>query len=46
MNLKVLGTQVALSCEEHLNVLGGGVEDGGELRGSHFGRLILSKTAI
>lgn len=40
VNLEVLGTQVALSCEEHLNVLGGGVEDGGELRGGHDGRLI------
>jgi hypothetical protein len=37
---------VALSCEEHLNVLRGGVEDGGELRGGHDGRLILQRTAI
>lgn len=40
VNLEVLGAQVALSCEEHLNVLGGGVEDRGELRGGHYGRLI------
>ncbi len=36
VNLHVLGAQVALSCEEHLNVLGGGIENGGELRRSHF----------
>lgn len=43
MNLEVLGSQVALSCEEHLNVLGRGVEDGGKLRGGHGGRLIQGK---
>lgn len=36
VNLHVLGAQVALSCEEHLNVLRGGIENGGELRRSHF----------
>lgn len=40
VNLQVLGTQVALSCEEHLNVLGGGIENGGEVRGGHGERLI------
>lgn len=36
VNLHVLGAQVALSREEHLNVLGRGIENGGELRRSHF----------
>lgn len=45
MHLEVLGSQVALSRQEHLNVLGGGVENRGELRGGHDGRLILQRTA-
>lgn len=44
VRLEVLGPEVALSCEEHLNVLGGGVEDRGELRGGHGGRLILQRS--
>jgi hypothetical protein len=36
VNLEVLGTEVALGSEEHLNVLLGGVEDGGEVGGGHF----------
>jgi len=36
VNLQVLGSEVALSCEEHLNVLGGGIEDWGEVRRSHL----------
>lgn len=40
VNLHVLGAQVALSCEEHLNVLGGGIENWGELRRSHLDDLI------
>jgi hypothetical protein len=36
VNLEVLGAQVALSCKEHLNVLGSGIENRGELRRSHF----------
>ena len=39
VHLKVLGTQVALSSQEHLNVLGGRVENRGELGGGHGGRL-------
>ena len=31
VNLEVFGTDVALSCEEHLNVLRGGIEDWGEI---------------
>lgn len=45
MHLEVLGSQVALSRQEHLNVLGGGVENRGKLRGGHDGRLILQRTA-
>lgn len=40
VHLKVLGTEVALSGEEHLNVLRGGVENRGELGRGHVGRLI------
>jgi hypothetical protein len=40
VHLEVLGTEVALSSKEHLNVLRGRVEDGGELGGGHGGRLI------
>ena len=39
VHLKVLRTQVALSSQEHLNVLGGRVEDRRELGGGHDGRL-------
>lgn len=35
MNLQVLGTEVALSSEERLNVLLGGVENAGEVCGGH-----------
>lgn len=45
VHLEVLGSQVALSSQEHLNILGGGVEDRGKLRGGHDGRLILQRTA-
>ena len=31
VNLQVLGSEMALSCEEHLNVLGSGIEDRGEV---------------
>lgn len=41
VNLHVLGAQVALSSEELLNILGGGIEHGGVVRRSHDGRLIL-----
>jgi hypothetical protein len=36
VHLQVLTTQVALSSQEHLNVLGGGVERGGQVGGSHL----------
>lgn len=36
MHLEVLAAEVALSSEEHLNVLLGGVEDGGEVGRGHF----------
>lgn len=35
MNLQVLGTEVALGSEEHLNVLLGSVENAGEVGGGH-----------
>lgn len=35
MDLEVLGAEVALSSEEHLNVLAGGREGRGEVVGSH-----------
>lgn len=38
MNLEVLASQVGLSCKQHLNVLGSGIEDRGEVSGSHLGR--------
>jgi hypothetical protein len=41
VNLEVLGAQVALSCEEHLNVLGGGIENRWELSWSHLDDLIV-----
>lgn len=40
MHLEVLGSQVTLSCKHHLNVLGRGVEDRGQLRRSHGERLL------
>lgn len=43
VSLEVLGTQVALSRQEHLNVLGRRVEDRRKLRGGHDGRLIWSR---
>jgi hypothetical protein len=43
VHLEVLGTQVALSSEQLLNVLLGGVEDGRKLRGGHGGRLICNE---
>ena len=36
VHLEVLCAEVALGSEEHLNVLLGGVENGGEIAGSHF----------
>lgn len=36
VHLEVLGTKVALGRQEHLNVLGGGVEARGEVGGSHL----------
>lgn len=36
VHLQVLGTEVALGSEEHLNVLLGGVEDRGEVGGGHL----------
>lgn len=43
VDLEVLAAEVALSSEEHLNVLLGGVEDRGEVAGSHFDGLALQK---
>ena len=43
MHLEVLATEVALGSEEHLNVLLGGVEDGGEVGRGHFDGLALYK---
>lgn len=40
MGLHVLGTEMTLSSEHHLHVLGGGIEDWWEVGGSHDGRLI------
>lgn len=40
VHLKVLGTKVALSGKEHLNVLRGRVENRGELGRGHVGRLM------
>lgn len=36
VNLEVLGSEMRLSCKEHLNVLGRRVEDGGELGRRHL----------
>ena len=38
MNLQVLGPKMALSCEQHFNVLRRGIEYGGKVRGRHFDR--------
>ncbi len=35
VDLQVLGADVTLSREQHLNVLRGGIEDGGEIVGRH-----------
>lgn len=43
VHLEVLATEVALGSEEHLNVLLGGVEDGGEVGRGHFDGLALYK---
>lgn len=45
VHLEVLGAKVTLSRQEHLNVLAGGIENWGQLRGSHGGRLIPLKMA-
>ena len=45
MDLEVFGTKVTLSCKQHLNVLGCGIEDWGDARGRHAGGLgTLSKS--
>jgi hypothetical protein len=36
VHLEVLGSQVALGSQEHLDVLGRGIENRGEVRGSHL----------
>ena len=36
VNLEVLAAEVGLSSQEHLDVLAGGVEDGGEVSGRHL----------
>jgi hypothetical protein len=43
VHLEVLCAEMALSSEEHLNVLLGGVEDCGEVAGSHLDGLALQK---
>lgn len=35
MNLQVLGAQVALGGQEHLNVLAGSIENAGQVSGRH-----------
>ena len=35
MDLEILGTDVALCCEQHLNVGGGGIEYWGKVCGRH-----------
>lgn len=37
MHLEVLGSEVALCCEQHLNVLGGSIEDRRKVRWRHDG---------
>lgn len=46
VHLEVLGTQVALSSKEHLNVLRGRVENRGELGGGHGERLMDDELGI
>lgn len=36
MHLEVLGTEVALGRQEHLDVLAGGIENGRQVSGSHL----------
>ena len=36
VHLCVLGSKMALRCQEHLDILGGSIEDGGEIRRSHI----------
>lgn len=43
MHLEVLCAEVALGSQEHLNVLLRGVEDRGEVAGSHLDGLALQK---
>jgi hypothetical protein len=43
MHLEVLGSEMALGSEEHLDVLLGGVEDRGKVAGSHCDGLALQK---
>lgn len=43
VHLEVLCAEVALGSEEHLDVLLGGVEDGGKVAGSHLVGLALQK---
>lgn len=45
VNLEVLGSQVALSRQEHLDVLGRRVESRGELRGGHDGGWAIDRNA-
>lgn len=40
VNLKILGAEMGLRGQEHLDVLAGRVEDGGEVSGSHFEYLL------
>lgn len=46
VQLEVLAAQVALSCEQHLNVLRRGIEDGGEVSGRHFECSLLSSSRV
>ena len=46
MNLQVLGSQMALSCEEHLNILGSSIEDWGELGRCHLCNLTCDDSQI
>jgi hypothetical protein len=43
VHLEVLAAEVALGSQEHLNVLLGGVENGGKVAGSHVDGLALYK---
>ena len=42
MNLKILRTNVTLSCKEHLNILARGIENGGQICWRHLDRVISS----